>query len=89
MISLKKLFQAFPAEVHKQHFESATYIQEQLKCKTQFHLLGGKRLVIAPNLIRFKLGHYRLLFQAQNNSYQPISLIHRKNLSVYLKRRGK
>ena len=87
MASLENIFRAFPEDVNRRYFSSAVSINEQLAKHVHYHLLGGKRLVIAPNLIRFKLGNYRLIFQAKSDSYQPLTLIHRKNLTSFLKRR--
>ena len=54
---------------------------------TPFHQLGGMRLKSHNNLVRFKLGSHRLICEFSDNLLHPITVIPRKSLELFLKRR--
>ena len=87
MAALKKLFTKFPPAVAQRHYSQACQIQNQLFEFYHFQSIGGRKLLLAPNLIRFKLGSYRLIFELNDGKFLPLVLIHRKNLTSFLKRR--
>jgi mRNA-degrading endonuclease RelE of RelBE toxin-antitoxin system len=87
MNNLKKLFIQQKSIVNKRYFERALYIQTQLNCGQHYQSLGGQRLVLAKELIRFKLGAYRLIFKRNSMGYTPEFLLPRKDLNRFLKRR--
>ncbi|WP_440589753.1 ParE family toxin-like protein [Pseudoalteromonas pernae] len=65
----------------------AVAIEQSLNSCSDYQKLGGKKLVIAKHLIRFKLGHYRLIFKQTNSGFVLEALIQRKSLNRFLKRR--
>ncbi|MDT0628052.1 hypothetical protein [Alteromonas sp. W364] len=69
------------------HIERAVLIQQQLELGCPYSKLGGQQLTVNKNLLRFKLGSYRLIIRAVNNKYIPEMLIQRKHLEQKLKRR--
>ncbi len=87
MKPLLKLFSAYPKLVGKYYLTKAINIENQLSIGVHYHELNGTRLLLHPDLIRFKLGIYRLLFKRNSNGYTPLFLIKRKNLERFLKRR--
>lgn len=87
MNTLLQLFSQYPQQVSKCYLTKATHIKDQLYNGVNYQLLSGCRLQLCPELIRFKLGKYRLIFKLDSNGYQPLYLIKRKNLERFLKRR--
>lgn len=87
MKTLLQLFSAYPKQVGKYYLTKAINIENQLANGVNYQKLNGSRLLVCPDLIRFKFGNYRLIFQRNSNGYTPLSLIKRKNLERFLKRR--
>ena len=87
MQELTKLFQSQPPTITERYFERALAIIDKLNNGSRFCQLGGKKLKACPELIRFKFGKKRLIVERINDHYTPISLIQRKNLVLFLKRR--
>ena len=87
MKTLNTLFKPYPNLVKSRYFQRALSIQKKLSNGEYYHHIGGKRLVCAKNLIRFKLGGYRLIFKRDQLGYLPELLLQRKNLDRFLKRR--
>lgn len=87
MKTLTKLFKPYPTYLKARYFERALSIQNKLSNSYDYQFIGGKRLVCAKGLIRFKLGAYRLIFKRGSCGYVPESLLQRKNLERFLKRR--
>ena len=87
MKSLKSLFDSFPVLVINRYFHKAKVIKQNLDNGIDYQAVGGKKLRLAENLIRFKLGEYRLIFKRSESGFVPDSLIQRKNLHLFLKRR--
>lgn len=87
MKTLNKLFKPYPIIVKSRYFQRALSIQNKLNHGEDYHRIGGKRLVCAKGMIRFKLGAYRLIFKRVPLGYIPELLLQRKNLDRFLKRR--
>jgi len=87
MKTLNKLFKPYPTIVKSHYFQRALSIQNKLNSGEDYHCIGGKRLVRAKGMIRFKLGAYRLIFKREQLGYIPELLLQRKNLEHFLKRR--
>ena len=87
MKTLFQLFSAYPKQVSKRYLTKAIYIENQLVNGINYQKLNGSQLRCRPELIRFKLGIYRLIFQLCPDGYKPLYLIKRKNLDRFLKRR--
>ena len=87
MKTLNKLFKPYPTIVKNHYFQRALSIQNKLNHGEDYQHIGGKRLVCAKGLIRFKLGAYRLIFKREQLGYIPELLLQRKNLERFLKRR--
>jgi mRNA-degrading endonuclease RelE of RelBE toxin-antitoxin system len=84
---IKSLFKHFPSESCQRHFDKAIAIEQSLNSSVDYQKLGGRKLTIAKGLIRFKLGHYRLIFKHTSSGFIAETLIPRKSLERYLKRR--
>ncbi|WP_441856410.1 ParE family toxin-like protein [Pseudoalteromonas distincta] len=87
MESMNCLFKTFPKCKSGRYLSEAKKIYNHLLQGRNYRDIGGRKLTIAPNLIRFKLGNYRLIFIFRNGNFQPKALLARKNLESYLKRR--
>lgn len=87
MQQLKKIFSPFQQQVAQRYFSRACHLVEQLNNGKHYRMLGGCRLSQKPQYIRFKFGAYRLIFILEDHLLTPYSLIHRKNLDWFLKRR--
>ena len=87
MKTLNTLFKPFPAVVKHRYFQRAVSIQHKLNNGEFYQQFGGKKLVCAKGLIRFKLGAYRLIFKREQSGYTPELLLQRKKLDQFLKRR--
>jgi mRNA-degrading endonuclease RelE of RelBE toxin-antitoxin system len=86
MKTLSKLFKPYPLIIKNRYFQRAVSIQNKLNSGDDYQHIGGKRLVCAKGLIRFKLGAYRLIFKREQLGYIPELLLHIKNLERFLKR---
>jgi len=87
MKTLLQLFSKYPKQVRKYYLAKAINIEKQLANGVNYQKLNGSRLIVCPDLIRFKFGRYRLIFKRDLNGYTPLFLIKRKNLECFLKRR--
>lgn len=87
MKTLTKLFNSYPIIVKNRYLQRALSIQYQLDSGERYQHIGGKQLVRAKGMIRFKLGDFRLIFKRYKSGYIPELLLQRKNLDRYLKRR--
>ncbi|GHB59036.1 hypothetical protein GCM10008107_05200 [Psychrosphaera saromensis] len=87
MITLHTLFQQYTSSTLQKYFHRALSIQEELDNGCKYQKLGGRKLHLAKNLIRFKLGYYRLIFKKTNTGFVLETIILRKNLNHFLKRR--
>ncbi|MGK2231607.1 MAG: hypothetical protein ACI92O_000765 [Colwellia sp.] len=87
MKTIHSLFKNFPSSGANQYIEKALLIEHRLGLGIEYPKLGGKKLLLAKHLIRFKLGHYRLIFKRTNSGFALEALIQRKNLNRFLKRR--
>lgn len=87
MKTLLQLFSAYPKQVGKYYLSKAINIENKLANGVNYQKLNGSRLLVCPDLIRFKFGRYRLIFKRDLNGYKPLFLIKRKNLERFLKRR--
>lgn len=87
MKTIKSLFKSFPSADCKKYINKAAAIEQSLNTCGDYQKLGGKKLIIAKHLIRFKLGHYRLIFKQTNSGFILEALIQRKSLNRFLKRR--
>jgi hypothetical protein len=87
MKTLKNLFSTHPQNTISRYWLRAVDIQTQLNQGIHYQALGGRRLLACHQLIRFKLGKFRLIFEQRVNGLTPEFLLHRKNLDKLLKRR--
>ena len=87
MKTLLQLFSAYPSQVARHYLTKAINIEIKLSNGVNYHELNGVRILLDRDLIRFKLGIYRLIFKRNSNGYTPLFLIKRKNLERFLKRR--
>lgn len=87
MKSIKRILKSLPPCQSVRYKAEANKIYKHLLLGHNYRSIGGKKLTISPNLIRFKLGHYRLIFIFSNGAFHPQAFIARKNLESYLKRR--
>ncbi|NQZ09706.1 MAG: hypothetical protein HRT35_21355 [Algicola sp.] len=87
MKTLYSLFTNSPTTLRKRYYKRAAAIQSHLKLGTHYQDLGGRQLKCSHELIRFRLGDYRLLFKRSAKGFMPEVLLHRKNLEKFLKRR--
>jgi len=87
MKTLHQLFSRYSKQVSKRYLTKAISIENQLVNGVNYQRLNGSQLRCRPELIRFKLGIYRLIFQHNPCGYKPLCLIKRKNLERFLKRR--
>jgi mRNA-degrading endonuclease RelE of RelBE toxin-antitoxin system len=87
MKTIKSLFKSIPSADCQKYLSKAAAIEQSLNSYIDYQKLGGKKLVIAKHLIRFKLGHYRLIFKQTNSGFVLEALIQRKSLNRFLKRR--
>lgn len=87
MKTIKPLFKHFPKSTSARYLEPAFNIYKQLLQGQDYRTLGGCRLTVDRELIRFRLGPYRLIFKNKHGLIIPIILIARKNFDAYLKRR--
>ncbi|MCJ8273103.1 MAG: hypothetical protein MJK04_27345 [Psychrosphaera sp.] len=87
MKTLHSLFSDYPETVEQRFYQRALNIQIRLKQGVHYQNLGGRRLMLCHELIRFKLGSYRLLFTRSGKGFTPEFLVQRKNLEKFLKRR--
>lgn len=86
MKSLQQLFSSLPKREKDIFYPSARKIFLQLAQGVDYYKLKGKQLRTDRQLIRFRLGKYRLIFAKNDNGFEPIGLIHRKQLETWLKR---
>ena len=87
MTTLHTLFQQYTSSKLTKYFHRALSIQEELDKGCEYQRLGGKKLHLSKDLIRFKLGYYRLIFKKTTSGFVLEALIQRKNLNRFLKRR--
>lgn len=87
MKTIHSLFKVFPPSDGDKYIQKALHIEHGLDSGKKYQKLGGKKLHLAKHLIRFKLGHYRLIFKLTNSGFTLEALIQRKNLNRFLKRR--
>lgn len=87
MKTLTNLFNCYPQMVRKCYYQRAIIIQNKLNNGECYQRIGGKRLHLANELVRFKLGAYRLIFKRSAQGFIPEKLLQRKNLNTFLKRR--
>lgn len=87
MATIHALFDQYSSSNCNKHISKALNIEKQLANGLDYQLLGGKKLHLAKDLIRFKLGQYRLIFKHTQMGFAPETLIQRKNLTRFLKRR--
>ncbi|VEL97250.1 hypothetical protein ALT761_02251 [Alteromonas sp. 76-1] len=87
MTTLRKLFNQYESAECRKYISKAVQIEEGLKSGKNYAELGGCQLSLAKGLIRFKLGNYRLIFKKAREEFIPDSLIQRKHLERFLKRR--
>ena len=87
MKTIKSLFKSFPAANCQRYVDKAIAIEHSLNSSVDYQKLGGRKLTIAKDLIRFKLGHYRLIFKHTSSGFIVEALIPRKSLDRFLKRR--
>ncbi|MBU2925810.1 hypothetical protein Q4530_01095 [Colwellia sp. 1_MG-2023] len=81
------IFKGYPALTNSCYFIKACKIQNSLEQGIEYQKLGGLKLRKTKDLIRFKLGEYRLIFKRAQYGFIPETLIQRKNLPLFLKRR--
>lgn len=87
MKTIHSLFKNFPSSDANKYTQKALLIEHRLSSGTEYQKLGGKKLNLAKHLIRFKLGHYRLIFKLTHSGFALEALIQRKSLNRFLKRR--
>jgi len=87
MTTVNSLFKNFSSPDCQKHIKKALIIKHGLDSGLEYQKLGGKKLHLARHLIRFKLGHYRLIFKHTNSGFAVEALIQRKSLNRFLKRR--
>ncbi|MDO6569012.1 hypothetical protein Q4561_18210 [Alteromonas sp. 1_MG-2023] len=87
MTTVNLLFSEQSTSECRRYLTKAKAIEEALNTGVQYSRFGGKKLKLSKNLVRFKLGNYRLIFKYTPNGLIPESLIQRKHLSRFLKRR--
>jgi len=87
MKTIHLLFSNFPSSDGDKYIQKALFIEHGLDSGLEYQKLGGKKLNLAKHLIRFKLGHYRLIFKFTNTGFALEALIQRKSLNRFLKRR--
>lgn len=87
MKTIHSLFSNFPSSDGNKYIKKALVIEHGLGSGLDYQKLGGRKLNLAKQLIRFKLGHYRLIFKLTNSGFALEALIQRKSLNRFLKRR--
>lgn len=87
MKTLQSLFINTSQIVRQRYYKRATAIQTHLKQGTHYQDLGGRQLKCNHELVRFRLGHHRLLFRRTAKGFMPEFLVQRKDLEKLLKRR--
>lgn len=87
MATLHSLFSQYKAADCRKHLHKAMVIEQALEAGVDYAHVGGKQLKLAKHLVRFKLGKYRLIFKLASSGYAPDSLIQRRHLHRFLKRR--
>jgi len=87
MNTIHSLFKKTSSSDSSKHIPKALIIEHGLSSGKGYQNLGGKKLHLAKDLIRFKLGHYRLIFKHTKSGFTLEALIQRKSLKLFLKRR--
>ena len=87
MKTIQSMFKKFPSSDANKYTQKALVIEQELGAGAEYQKLGGKKLNLAKHLIRFKLGHYRLIFKFTHSGFMLEALIQRKSLKRFLKRR--
>ena len=87
MKTIHSLFSNIPSSDVDKYIKKALLIERGLCSGLEYKKLGGRKLHLAKHLIRFKLGHYRLIFKFASSGFALEALIQRKSLNRFLKRR--